>query len=313
MTTLTPGRMPDMRAHIGVVTWNRQDLTRLCLTSLLAQTPPGYSLTVVDNGSTDGTPLYLKELADAHPHMRLRLLKRNMGVAVASNLAWEDANGADYFVKLDNDVEIRDPHWLERLMGMLAADERVGMAGYRLCPWHEGTPIQLADTTPALSVACCNGACACIPRAVHEKLGFWNEGYGRYGYEDLEYSWRARRAGYLLAYALHEDAVRHLGAEPEWRDPDIESGKLSSRTAALSGTKAYLMYLLLFEQGIIPLKVDRKYLPVEGPDGLSFSLNPKHKALQRLLTHLVQTVETSQIGDISQLDLRAWQKKGIPS
>ena len=141
----------------------------------------------------------------------------------------------------------------------------------------------------------------------------WNEGYGRYGYEDLEYSWRARRAGYLLAYALHEDAVRHLGAEPQWRDPGMESGKLSSRTAALSGTKAYLMYLLLFEQGIIPLKVGRKYLPVEGPDGLSFSLNPKHKALQRLLTRLVQTVETSQTGDISRLDLRAWQKKGTPS
>ena len=310
MTTLMPGRTPDMRAHIGVVTWNRLDLTRRCLTSLLAQTPPGYSLTVTDNGSTDGTPRYLKELADAHPHMRLHLLKRNMGVAVASNLAWDDADAADCFVKLDNDVEICDPHWLERLTGMLAADGRVGMAGYRLCPWHEGTPLRLADSTPALSVACCNGACACIPRAVHEKLGFWNESYGRYGYEDLEYSWRARQAGYLLAYALQEDAVRHLGAEPEQRDPNMENGKLSSRTAALSGTKAYLMYLLLFEKGIIPLKVGRKYLPVEGPDGTVFSLNPEHKALQRLLTRLVQTVETSQTGDISCLDLSAWQKKG---
>ena len=93
----------------------------------------------------------------------------------------------------------------------------------------------------------------------------------------------------------------------------MESGKLTSRTAALSGTKAYLMYLLLFEKGIIPLKVGRKYLPVQGPDGLSFSLNPEHKALQRLLTRLVQTVETSQAGDISCLDLSLWQKKGISS
>ena len=31
---------------------------------------------------------------------------------------------------------------------------------------------------------------------MHERLGFWNEGFGRYGYEDLEYSWRARKAGY---------------------------------------------------------------------------------------------------------------------
>ncbi|CAK7011641.1 MAG: hypothetical protein DESF_00457 [Desulfovibrio sp.] len=302
-----------MRAHIGIVTWNRLDLTRLCLTSLLAQTPSGYTFTVVDNGSTDGTPRYLTELAEAHPHMRLRLLRRNMGVAVASNLAWDDADTADYFIKLDNDVEIRDPHWLERLTGMLAADARVGMAGYRLCPWHEGTPLLLADSTHALSVACCNGACACIPRAVHEKLGFWNEGYGRYGYEDLEYSWRTRQAGYLLAYAPHEDAVRHLGAEPEQHDADMENSKLASRTAALSGTRAYLMYLLLFEKGIIPLKVGRKYLPVEGPDGLSFSLNPEHKALQRLLNRLIQTVEVSQTGDISCLNLSSWQEKGTLS
>ncbi|MDD4700772.1 MAG: glycosyltransferase family 2 protein [Desulfovibrio sp.] len=302
-----------MRVHIGIVTWNRLNLTRQCLPSLLAHTPPGYTLTVVDNGSTDGTPRYLTELAEAHPHLRLRLLNRNMGVAVASNLAWDDASSADYFVKLDNDVEIRDPHWLERLTHMLSADERLGMAGYRLCPWHEGTPLQLADNTPALSVMCCNGACACIPRAVHEKLGFWNEGYGRYGHEDLEYSWRARQAGYLLAYALEEDAVRHRGAEPERREPDLERGKLSSRTAVLSGTRTYLMYLLLFEGGVIPLKVGRKYLPVDGPDGLRFSLNPEHKALQRLLTRLVQTVETSQDGDLSGLDLSAWQKKGILS
>ena len=58
-----------MRAHIGVVTWNRLELTRLCLSSLLQQTPPGYGLTVVDNGSSDGTQEYLQALASAHPHL----------------------------------------------------------------------------------------------------------------------------------------------------------------------------------------------------------------------------------------------------
>ena len=94
-----------MRAHIGVVTWNRLELTRLCLSSLLQLTPPGYSLTVVDNGSTDGTQEYLLSLASAHPHVRLHLLRRNMGVAVASNLAWDDADEADYYVKLDNEAD----------------------------------------------------------------------------------------------------------------------------------------------------------------------------------------------------------------
>ena len=42
-----------MRVHLAVVTWNRLALTRICLESLLARTPPGYTLTIVDNGSED--------------------------------------------------------------------------------------------------------------------------------------------------------------------------------------------------------------------------------------------------------------------
>ncbi len=302
-----------MRAHIGVVTWNRLELTRLCLTSLLQKTQPGYGLTVVDNGSTDGTQEFLQALTATHPHVRLRLLRRNMGVAVASNLAWDDAANADFYVKLDNDVEVRDPQWLHRLMGMLADNPQLGMAGYQLCAKHEGTPLTLADGTTALEVPCCNGACACIPRAVHERLGFWNEGFGRYGYEDLEYSWRARKAGYVLAYAPQQDALRHHGAEPQFVDPEQERGKQSSHTADISGTKAYLLYLLLYEQGVIPLKVGRKYLPTEDASGLTFSLNPAHKALQRLMVRLINSVDASQQGELSQLDLRAWQNKGNPA
>ncbi|WP_291446116.1 glycosyltransferase family 2 protein [Desulfovibrio sp.] len=302
-----------MRAHIGVVCWNRLELTRLCLTSLLQKTPPGYGLTVVDNGSTDGTKEFLQSLASAHPHMRLHLLRRNMGVAVASNLAWDDAADADFYVKLDNDVEVLDPQWLNRLMRMLTDNPRLGMVGYKLCAKHEGTPLTLADGSPSLEVICCNGACACIPHAVHELLGFWNEGFGRYGYEDLEYSWRARRAGYTLAYAPQQDALRHHGTEPEFIDPEQERGKLSSHTSDISGTKAYLLYLLLYEQGVIPLKMGRKYLPSQAPEGLTFSLNPAHKALQRLMVRLINSVDTSQQGDLSQLDLRAWQNKGNPA
>ena len=299
-----------MRVHLCILTWNRLELTQKCLASLLEKTPPGYALTVVDNGSADGTQEYLHQLATCNPHMNVHFLRRNMGLAVASNLAWDDAAEADFCVKMDNDLEFRDPQWLERLVDITRGDPRVGVAGYRLCPWHTGTPITLADGSLAYETTSCNGGCVCIPRSVHERLGFWNEGFGRYGYEDLDYSWRARRAGYLVVYAPQEDAIIHLGAEPECLDPEQEIGKLTNRTASLSGTKAYLMYLLLYDKGILPLKMERKYLPTPGPDGLTFPLNPSHKALQRLLVNMIKTVDVSQKGNLSQLDLRAWQKTG---
>ena len=136
-----------MRAHLAVVTWNRLALTRICLESLLARTPPGYTLTIVDNGSEDGSREYLQSLAAAHAHIRLKLLSRNMGLCVAANLAWDNAADAEYYVKLDNDIEILDPLWLARLISPLEERPQVGMTSYKFCDWHESShqPLELRD------------------------------------------------------------------------------------------------------------------------------------------------------------------------
>ncbi|MBE6442514.1 MAG: glycosyltransferase [Desulfovibrio desulfuricans] len=300
-----------MRAHIGVVTWNRLELTRLCLESLLVRTPPGYGLTVVDNGSDDGMREYLLQLADAHPHMRVRLLRRNMGVAVASNLAWDDAAGADCFVKLDNDVEILDPLWLPRLTTLLETYPQVGMAAYRLCEWHEPSrrPLPLPDGDYAEETTVCGGGCAAIPRATRETLGYWNEGYGRYGHEDQDYSWRAARAGYTLAALDPTGMVAHRGYAPGQVNADMEAAKHQSNEARLSGETAYQLYMLLFDEGLLPLKMGRKYLPRQENGIWRFTLNPAFRPVQRLLNELVKTVPVDASGRLTKVDLRAWRDK----
>ena len=65
-----PGSAP--RASIIVVTHDNLAFTKLCLTSLLANTgAPAYELIVVDNGSTDRSPQWLQALAEVNPHVRL--------------------------------------------------------------------------------------------------------------------------------------------------------------------------------------------------------------------------------------------------
>ncbi|AMD90938.1 glycosyltransferase family 2 protein [Desulfovibrio fairfieldensis] len=299
-----------MCAHLAVVTWNRLALTRICLESLLARTPPGYTLTIVDNGSEDGSREYLQSLAAAHAHIRLKLLSRNMGVSVAANLAWDDAANDDFYIKLDNDVEILDPLWLERLTRLLAQNPQVGMAAYRLCDWHEPSrqPLVLRDGGEAELTTVCGGGCVCIPRAVYERLGFWNEGYGRYGHEDQDYSWRARKAGYALASVAAEGMVRHLGYAEGMVDADIERGKKTSNQSRLSGDTAYYLNLLLFDEGLLPLRMIRKYLPVEKEGRISFALNPAYRPVQKLLNTLARTVEVDASGELSRLDLSAWRQ-----
>ncbi len=50
------------KVSIVLATYNQLDYTRLCLRSIRDCTDVPYELIVVDNGSTDGTPEYLKTI-----------------------------------------------------------------------------------------------------------------------------------------------------------------------------------------------------------------------------------------------------------
>jgi glycosyltransferase involved in cell wall biosynthesis len=60
---------------VVIPTYNRWPILEKCLTALEEQTPSGeiegYEVVVVDDGSTDGTPAWLREDASRFPHVRL--------------------------------------------------------------------------------------------------------------------------------------------------------------------------------------------------------------------------------------------------
>ena len=111
--TCIPGRA--LPASIVIVTHDNLLFTRMCLESVLACTEyPDYELIVVDNGSRDGTPEYLHELAAANPHVRLVLNPDNAGFARACNQGLALARG-DVLVLLNDDTLV-PPGWLPRLI-----------------------------------------------------------------------------------------------------------------------------------------------------------------------------------------------------
>jgi len=77
---------PDV--HIGMVTCNRLAFTRQAIFSIWAFAGLPFTLTVVDNGSSDGTREFLQDLVAHGMLYSLHLLPENVGVARAANLAW---------------------------------------------------------------------------------------------------------------------------------------------------------------------------------------------------------------------------------
>lgn len=290
-----------MTVNITIVAFNRLALTRICLESLFALTTGEFAVNVVDNASTDGTREYLRGCASRWPRLQAHFLARNMGVSVAANYGWAAA-AAEYYVKLDNDVEILQPEWLTRLVELAGANPDVGMAAHQLCARHAPRRVRLASGASFLQYPTAGGGCVLIPRRVHERLGFWNEDYGLYGFEDLEYGERVCRAGWKAGYADSSGMVRHLGYEREV-SAGYEQRKEASVESGVSGKKLYFINKFLFEQGIRSACVPRKYLPVPDTDPMRFAVNPAYKPILRLQRHVLRSVRYAEEGDSITLDL----------
>jgi GT2 family glycosyltransferase/SAM-dependent methyltransferase len=227
---VAPGRRPGGRyVNVGMITYNRLDFTRRAIDAILARTDHPFVLTVVDNGSTDGTRELLTGLADRGVVQNLVLLDENVGVARASNLAWSLEPEAAWYLKLDNDVVVQRPGWLGALVRAVEEVPELGAVAYNVEPVSYPVSEVRGHRLRLKRDGNLGGACILVPRRTHLALGYWAEHYGPYGEEDADYCFRIRKSGGLIAYLEDEDACFHL---PAGKAAVIDPATLAARDGA---------------------------------------------------------------------------------
>lgn len=97
---------------ILMITWNRLDYTKKAIKAIIENTDHPYKLLVWDNGSTDGTVDYLKELKNKN--IQVRFSKTNTGLVPPQNYFFDNFKGYKYVAKVDNDT-IVPKGWLSKL------------------------------------------------------------------------------------------------------------------------------------------------------------------------------------------------------
>lgn len=211
--------------------WNgmRLNLLPTCLKALRKQTFRDFETIVVDDCSTDGSPWFVGQV---YPEVRLVALDaaRNRGFAPAVNEGIRAARG-DVIVLLNNDTEA-DPGWLEEIARALDENPRAGIVACKLRLFdqrdhiHSAGDFYRADGIPgnrgvweedrgqyddARGVFGACGGAAAYRKAMLDEIGGFDEALGSYC-EDVDLSWRARLAGYAVAYAPRAIVYHHVSA-----------------------------------------------------------------------------------------------------
>ena len=212
------------RVDIIIPTWNGLTLLKECLASLTEQTFQSFEVTVVDDGSTDGTA---DRLQDEFPDVRVVRLDENRGFCAAVN-AGIAATSLDQVLLLNNDMTL-DAHCIERLVAVLDNDDADMVAPLVYFRDEPDVVYSAGDRMRKSGRSECFGHCtprdefrapdwvfgvsagaALYRRVVFDRVGVLDERYGAY-FEDADLSFRARLAGYRAAFAA--DAVAyHVGS-----------------------------------------------------------------------------------------------------
>ncbi|MFT9495200.1 glycosyltransferase [Anaerosolibacter sp.] len=212
-----------MKTSIVILTFNQLHYTKLCIDSIRKYTDKEtYEIIVVDNHSTDGTVEWLKVQGDIQTIFNVE----NLGFPIGCNQGLAMAQG-DNILLLNNDV-IVTPHWLSNLTVCLYSSERIGAVGAvsNSCSNYQTIPITYKNIEEMIPFAEKNnilnkghweerprliGFCLLIKKDVVDKIGLLDERFSPGNFEDDDYCYRIRQAGYQLM--LCKDVfIHHFGS-----------------------------------------------------------------------------------------------------
>lgn len=221
---------------IVILNWNREADTLECLDSLVRMKYSSFSIVVVDNGSTDGSPEAIERWGrENRPLTQIRNAV-NRGFVRGSNQGMRHAlsTDTDYLFLLNNDTVV-EPDALSLLIATAERSGDIGMVGPKVYQHGKGPVLDSAgtrtitwlaqgflvghgeedrgqyDAAATAGMPYVTGTALLVKRAVLEKVGLMDEDYFCY-FDDFDWGLRAREAGYRLLL-VPEAVIQHKGSQ----------------------------------------------------------------------------------------------------
>ncbi len=200
-----------------VLNMNGLEHLNVCLRSIQAQTYRPIETIMVDNGSQDESVAWTQK---NFPWVRVLVLGENLGFAGGNNEGFKAAQGKYVFV-VNNDVEL-ESDCVAELVRVMETDDRIAAVSPMLKLFYlRGVLNGIGNVVPPLNwgydgfighldvgqfqesheiFSACFGA-ALLRRSVLDEIGLMDTGYHPIYYDDSDWSYRARLAGYRILSA----------------------------------------------------------------------------------------------------------------
>lgn len=213
----------DHKVSMIILTYNQLSYTKLCIESIRKHTAEiNYEIIIVDNNSADGTVEWLKKQND----IKTIFEKENVGFPKGCNDGIKIADG-DSILLINNDV-IVTKNWLKNMLIALYSSSDIGACGAvsNACTNYQTIPVNYKSKEELFSFAEKNnisdpsrwkeksrliGFCMIIKREVIEKIGLLDKRFTPGNFEDDDYSYRIRLAGYRLILC-NDVFIHHFGS-----------------------------------------------------------------------------------------------------
>ena len=242
-----------MNVTAVVLTLDGRELLERMLPTLVAQDASDLRIVVLDDGSSDGTPKWLRA---EWPQVEVVVNEANIGVARSFNRAVELARGSDYLALLNNDLELA-PDYISRVVAELDAHPEAASANGKMRNAGEPTVLDGAGDqmmwssivtrrgwgerdsgqydAPDEVFSVCGGA-AVYRMAAFDDVGGFDEDFHAY-MEDVDWGFRAQLRGWTARY-VPDAEVLHVGGATTSRRAGFYA-RLQRRNALLTVIKDY--------------------------------------------------------------------------
>lgn len=197
---------------IVILTWNQLPFTKECLASIERHTPEPHEVILVDNGSSDGTVTWLRDLVQDRENYFLIENSENLGFSKGCNQGIEASTGT-HILLLNNDTVVT-PGWLSGLLDCLHSTPDAGIVGPMT---NSISGIQMVPDVGYADITALDGYamefrnkyrgrriplrrivgfCMLFKRELVQRVGLLDERFGSGNFEDDDYCLRAALNGY---------------------------------------------------------------------------------------------------------------------